>query len=141
MSTRCNIIVRDEWQTLQLYRHMDGYPEGECGVVAGIGEAFKYAWKWPRFEASDFIAALVRAWKVEGGGGIYFDGEYKENPDGTNSLHGDIAFLYEIDIHYGMFRVRVSHGYGGKSISVEGLPDQWDKVVAEIDSWVANSTI
>lgn len=90
MSTRCNILVRDEHQTIQLYRHCDGYPES---VIPDLKEVLAYAWELPRFEADDFSAAMVRAWKREGGGGVYIDGDYVP----SDTLHGDIEFLYVID--------------------------------------------
>lgn len=90
MSTRCNIIIRDtDGRAMQLYRHSDGYPEG---VIPDLKEALAYAWDLPRFEADDFSAAIVRAWKQHGGG-IYIDGNYIP----WQSVHGDIEFLYVID--------------------------------------------
>jgi hypothetical protein len=74
MSTRCNLIVEDSYDRIQLYRHCGGYPDGAGGVLAALEQAIPFAWPLPRFEASDFAAAIVRAWKTEGGGNIYIDG-------------------------------------------------------------------
>lgn len=43
MSTRCNIIIEDkEWgYNTILYRHGDGYPDGEFGVVFALAEFTK----------------------------------------------------------------------------------------------------
>lgn len=105
MSTRCNIRIKDKYETIQLYRHSDGYPDGPSGVIAGLKEAYIYSWQLPRFEACDFAAAIVRAWKKEGGGGIYIDA--------TPVTHGDIAYLYEItqDVNDGLF---ITVHYRGK---------------------------
>jgi len=46
----------------------------------------------PRFEAADFAAAIIRAWKTEGGGNIYIDG----SPKGWELIHGDTEWVYVI---------------------------------------------
>jgi hypothetical protein len=88
MATRCNIIVEDGYDRIQIYRHWDGYPEA---VIPDIMEALPYAWQLPRFEATDFAAAIVRAWKAEGGN-IYIDG----NPKGFELIHDDVEYVYVI---------------------------------------------
>jgi len=106
MSTRSNIIVRDERESVQIYRHCDGYP---TAVVPELEEVLNYAWELPRFEVSDFSAAIVAAWKQPAqeypslfggkahknqGGNIYIDG-VREGVDPL-ILHGDIEWLYVI---------------------------------------------
>lgn len=92
MSTRSNVIVQDNYgDRIQLYRHSDGYPDGQHGVLATLAEATEYAWPLPRFEASDFAAAIVRAWK-DGGGKIYIDG----SPESWELIHGDTEWVYAI---------------------------------------------
>ena len=98
MSTRSNIIVEDKHQRIQLYRHSDGYPNGPHGVVHDLVEALEYAWESPRFEADDFAAAIVRAWKEEPGN-IYIDG----SPVSWEMIHGDTEWVYVIRD----FRVKV----------------------------------
>ena len=89
MSTRSNIIVQDEYNRIQVYRHYDGYPEG---VMPELIKALEFAWPLPRFEADDFAAAIVRAWKDEGGGHIRIDG----NPKAFEMVHGDTEYVYVI---------------------------------------------
>jgi len=91
MSTRANIVVEDQYNSIQLYRHDDGYPKGEHGVIAGLTAALEFTWPLPRMEASDMAAAIVRANK-EHGGCISIDG----TGDGIKTLHGDIEYLYHI---------------------------------------------
>ena len=91
MSTRCNIIVKDDHNSIQLYRHSDGYPDGRCGVISDLQQALQYSWELPRMEADDFAAAIIRAWK-EGGGNIYIDSK----EDIPKSLHGNIEYFYII---------------------------------------------
>src|SRR5512137_32386 len=94
MSTRCNIIVQDGEDSIQLYRHSDGYPQGQFGVIAKLKEALRFSWPLPRMEAAEFSAAIVRAWK-EHEGNIYIDGD----ADGIASppLHCDIEYLYVVE--------------------------------------------
>jgi hypothetical protein len=92
MSTQANIVVKDQYEAILLYRHWDGYPDSEGGVIAGLPAALEFAWPLPRMEASDMAAAIVRAWKKPGGGGIYIDG----TADGKKTLHGDIEYLYVV---------------------------------------------
>ena len=33
MSTRCNIIVKDEYESIIFYKHSDGYPEGTMPIL------------------------------------------------------------------------------------------------------------
>lgn len=92
MSTRCNIVVKDKYHSIQLYRHCDGYPDSEHGVVENLKQALPLSWELPRMEASDFAAAIVAAWK-EHGGNIYIDGDYRQG----ETLHGDIEYVYFIE--------------------------------------------
>ena len=88
MATRSNIIIQDDYNRIQLYRHWDGYP---AGVIPDLASALQYAWELPRFEAQDFAAAIVRAWK-DAGGNIYIDG----NPKAFEMVHGDTEYVYVI---------------------------------------------
>ncbi len=89
MSTRSNIIIKDNYNTIQLYRHCDGYPEG---IIPDLALALEFAWELPRFDATDFAAAVVRAWKDKGGGNIYIDG----SPKAFEMIHGDSEYVYVI---------------------------------------------
>ena len=98
MSTRAVITIRDERETFHIYRHSDGYPESEHGVLATLPQALPLAWHLPRFEARDFAAALVAAWKRPGGGGVYLTDHYDS--------HGDLEFRYEVISHNGQVKVQ-----------------------------------
>lgn len=89
MATRCNIIVEDKYKKIQIYRHYDGYPEV---VIPDLNQVLQYAWGLPRFEADEFAAAIVRAWKDEGGGNIRIDG----NPKRFELIHGDVEWVYVV---------------------------------------------
>ncbi len=63
MSTRATIRVKDSYESFDIYKHHDGYPEG---VLPYIEEALKVSWGIFRFEACDFAAALVSVMKDRG---------------------------------------------------------------------------
>lgn len=46
---------KDEYNTVTIYKHHDGYPEGACKALQ---KALDYAWQLPRFEADEFAAAF-----------------------------------------------------------------------------------
>ena len=87
MSTRSNIIIDDGYDRIQIYRHWDGYPNGEWGVLGTLKEALPYAFEFPDFRAKEFASAIVRGWKAKEGN-IYIDG----SPDGWEMVHGDIEW-------------------------------------------------
>ncbi len=88
MSTRAVILVKDKYGYFCVYKHCDGYPQGDFGVLSELKHVFQYAWPLPCFEAADFSAAIIAAWKKKGGGNIYLT-------DNVSS-HGDLAYFYKI---------------------------------------------
>ena len=99
MSTRCTIQIFDPDDMYYIYRHCDGYPHGRHGVPATLAEALPYAWPFPRFEASDFAAAIIRAWKKEGGGNVYFTQGH--------DCHADTEYQYNVTTRDGKLRLSV----------------------------------
>lgn len=99
MSTRSCITFKDEHDEFSVYRHCDGYPDGEHGVLAAIKKAAPYAWELPRFEAGDYAAAFIRATK-ERGGNVYVTG-------GRDS-HGDLAYAYTVTCKNGQISVKTA---------------------------------
>lgn len=89
MSTRCCLIVSDERTNITIYRHCDGYPES---VIPDLAQVVPYVWTFPRFEASDFSAGIVAAWKSRGGG-IYCYGS-TESDDLYAACPGDLSYVY-----------------------------------------------
>jgi len=61
MSTRAMYTFKDEYETVHVYKHCDGYPEGGLSWIAN---ARNYAWQLPRFEPDDFASAFVAANKT-----------------------------------------------------------------------------
>ena len=89
MSTRCTLTIRDADNAFSIYRHSDGYPDTEHGVLEGLRAAFPLAWPLPRFEADEFAAAIVAAWKT-GPGNIRFC-------EGRDAIE-DTAFHYDVSM-------------------------------------------
>lgn len=103
MSTRSTITVRDRKdgnEAYTIYRHSDGYPDTQHGVLKTLPQALAYAWPLPRYEAMDFAAAIVAAWKqparkpfpdakyLSQGGNIYLTTD--------REAHGDSEWHYEV---------------------------------------------
>lgn len=85
LSTRAVYTFKDEYDSFSVYKHYDGYPDGAREFIK---EAKKFAWDLPRFEASEFATAFIRANKNEAGGDVYLTRGYE--------THGDLSYRYEI---------------------------------------------
>lgn len=116
MSTRCNVIIKDGEDKLFFYRHSDGYPEGvfpslnifmdwlkkglirdnisqSAGWIIALG-AMEYN-SLPTYKAS-----------ADKGYGSYAELESIDKPkdwkvgayEPTTAIHGDIEYLYIIDL-------------------------------------------
>ena len=91
MGTRAVYTFKDENDSFSVYKHYDGYPEGQGGGTGAYGfiEAAKdFAWELPRFDASEFAAAFIAANKNKAGGDVYMT-------EGPQS-HCDLSYRYEI---------------------------------------------
>lgn len=113
MSTRANIkIVGESGQTTFLYRHCDGYPSGlgdeladfisnQCYELDDVDEG-------EPVDTDDYARKII----LELGDDIEF----------TTDIHGDIAYLYVIDLvekDYSMYKVTYDYSKG------------WDNLVQE----------
>lgn len=102
MSTRCNIKVKDESDTLWFYRHSDGYPEvaleplerfmqfvADGKIRDNVGQACGWLTEFGRQEYSVNVEDLNSndgwSWKI---GSI----------EPTTGIHGDIEYLYTLDL-------------------------------------------
>ena len=88
MSTRATLTVKDAHDQFHIYRHHDGYPDGQHGVVHDINFAQNLAWELPRYEAEEFAAAVVAVMK-QGPGSVYLT----DDPD----AHLDREYHYQIE--------------------------------------------
>lgn len=102
MSTRCQIIIKDEEDELWFYRHSDGYPSGTLPTLekfmtwvkeGKIRDNVEQASGWLIIIGSRELRDLLKGlpdnymdWKV---------GAYEPS---VPYEHGDIEYLYELDL-------------------------------------------
>lgn len=94
MSTRCNIIVKseyEEWPDIILYHHHDGYPSGVGYDLFSRLQKINGSW------FSDDIANLLVK-------------DTKDEYEITVAIHGDIEYLYTIDCKNKTLVCNVAHG-------------------------------
>jgi hypothetical protein len=138
MSTRCNVIIKDEDDQLIFYRHSDGYPDGALPTLK----------KFMQWVADGLIRSNVEqasGWLILIGADEYGEStDYKSNPPRTYRrehildpdpsddfsgwkcgayepsicIHGDIEFLYTLDLKNLTIRVD-DHYEDEKSYTIE----------------------
>lgn len=131
MSTRCNIVISDQYSKIILYRHSDGYPD--C-VGVDLKDFVKgYTDGSMRDDAMQSAGWLIIRGHVE-----YADGNptLKPNPkdrfggwkvgayEPTSNIHGDIEYLYEIDLVKMELRIRQGHTLRSKVIETISFAKQ-----------------
>lgn len=104
MSTRANIVITDDVNTLYFYRHSDGYPD--CTGKDLLEFVKGYTNQSMRDNPSQSAGWLVIRGHVE----YYPKWRYQACPDDkaygwkvgayepTNSLHGDVEYIYVIHL-------------------------------------------
>lgn len=106
MSTRCNIIIKDDSSKLYFYRHSDGYPEvtgkdlkdfvkGYNGKLrTNVGQSA--GWLIVHGHLSAIESRIKSQAKYGDVGSLYAwkVGDYEP----TDCVHGDIDYLYTIDL-------------------------------------------
>lgn len=101
MSTRCQIHFvhdTDEKRYPSIYRHSDGYPDGQHGVLASLERFFKAVKTQThdtRFGDPEYLAAKFVVWQsgewVGSGGPLDF-----LSVGVANGLHGDEDYEYRV---------------------------------------------
>ncbi|MEE8615537.1 MAG: hypothetical protein V3T11_10045 [Roseateles sp.] len=101
MSTRCVInFVEGTQHAAKIYRHCDGYPDGEHGVPASLQQFFADVKKQAtdtRFGDASYLAAKFVVWQADQNAGD------SDKPLDFISLGiitsdpGDIEFVYTVD--------------------------------------------
>ena len=123
MSTRCNVIIKDSGQTLFLYRHSDGYPDGAGADLIEFVQDYKSgAMRTNPCQSAGWLVvrghfeykAAAPAHANDKGVEIWAASPDRTGPrpntkdsyDGwecgayeiTDSLHGDVEYIYIIDL-------------------------------------------
>ena len=107
MSTRANVILKDEQDKLIFYRHSDGYPEGTLPTLNEFLDLLKKGTIRNNVSQSAGWLIVIGAneyktqyppqdWKV---------GAYEP----TTNIHGDIEYLYTIDLISKSIKVEKVH--------------------------------
>lgn len=93
MSTRCQIKLKTDdssTNTIYVYRHHDGYPEGPHGVLSLLHPLVESFIKSRGFDESYLLARICQAVCTNTGS--------QTTGAGIDTVeHGDIDFLYEVD--------------------------------------------
>lgn len=141
MSTRCNVIIRTpDGAKVYLYRHCDGYPSGEGDTIASVWlslTATHYDANQqhdPYWKAKWIKTFLPQLMQTTGSGG-------DPHHEFTSGLHGDIEFLYIIDlggfVDYGQPiaepMIRVGCGY---KITEEETEKTEPFPISELSAWI-----
>jgi hypothetical protein len=122
MSTRCNLVVRDgRGDSLIFYRHCDGYP---AGVARTLGEFVERV----RLDKIRKDVEQACGWLIVLGREEYLphnDPGWKVGTwEPSVALHGDIEYLYEIDLLTTELRGwKYRHGKKGDEITAELLAE------------------
>lgn len=85
MSTRCNIIIRDAQKEVTVYRHCDGYPEGNGLDLINFIRHIRSKEPGITLTSNQFTQRLLYNWEGSS--------EFKLSPEG---LHSDIEYLYVV---------------------------------------------
>lgn len=121
MSTRCQVIVKDQYSEVWFYRHSDGYPEGALPTLSKLVD-------W-------MASGRIRADAMQGSGWLVIIGNHEYQGHGSaypepSTTHpyggwkvgayepsqpkrqGDIEYLYTIDCEALTVSVRQVKGFG-----------------------------
>lgn len=83
MSTRCQVKVTDGEESVTLYHHTDGYPEGMLPLIKEAWEKYGQGWEGARVGK---VASMLCAVDP-----VVFE------PEEGHVLHGDIEYYYIIN--------------------------------------------
>jgi hypothetical protein len=120
MSTRCNIIIKDQYEKLIFYRHSDGYPSvtlnSLCQFMQWIKEdrirnnveqcagwlillgAKEYSTEYKKNEKTGEYENIEKTDLFAPGNDINISGWKAGAYEPSTSIHGDIEYLYTLTI-------------------------------------------
>lgn len=109
MSTRANIILKDGIEELIFYKHCDGYPDGTLPLLQKFLDWVKTGKIRDNIvQASGWLILLGADTKTVPQDG--FDGGKCGDIEPTTHIHGDIEYLYVVDL---IEKVIHTNGYNG----------------------------
>lgn len=163
MSTRSQIRFVDEMQTVQVYRHSDGYPDN---VIADLMGLKKYLDKTGTFRGAGYTAAqfifrekLMLAYQLYGPNSmreekiqsikqlINFEenqqmhmlGHAVENP--ADGIHGDEEYLYIVELERGSSPIDTSSQWNVKVSGHGEFPSRDNTNAFELSRWQFTGTL
>ena len=109
MSTRCNVVVKDGYQELWFYRHHDGYPESILPDLEPVMQKLRYGklrdnasqfagWLIVKGNEDYYTSTSMSGWQSENFGWRKAHHWKVGNYEPTTKQHGDVDFVYEIDL-------------------------------------------
>lgn len=118
MGTRALYTFKDGSDSVNVYKHWDGYP---TGAIQHIKAAIPFAWALPRFEANEFAAAFCAGNKPATG--PYSGGDVRIMPSGTpdkvaSKFCADIEYRYEITANDDELVIRAFEFNGSKGAQI-----------------------
>jgi hypothetical protein len=137
MSTRANVVIKDRYDTLWFYRHSDGYPEGTMPTLKILLNWLKSG--KIRNNAQQCAGWLIVIGAIEYGtipkfeqgeerlsGSKYGDIDTIQPPsdwkvgayEPTTQEHGDIEYLYTIDVEKKFIEVQEVERHYNKDYSL-----------------------
>jgi hypothetical protein len=133
MSTRANIIIKDKYGQLIFYRHSDGYPEGALPTLKKFMSWVKDGKIRDNVDQAAGWLILIGAeeyGEIYEGCGKYTPKKTLTSPDPNNefsgwncgsyepttSIHGDIEYLYTLDLDEKTILVQGVLGNGYETI-------------------------
>jgi len=136
MSTRSQIIIKDQYNEQWFYRHSDGYPEGN------LPQLFKFM-SWLKEGKIRNNVGQSSGWLILIGAEEYK--EYQDNKPFTpkdwkvgayelcphRSMHGDIEWLYIIDLEENTIsiqEIRSSEEYKFTYDELKRYKGKWEKI-------------
>ena len=108
MSTRANIIIKDQYDTLIFYRHSDGYPEGAMPLLEKFMQWIKQdTIRNNVSQSAGWLTLLGSMEYLKENGDPFEPGKQSEyshsgwkagSIEPTTEIHGDIEYLYVLDL-------------------------------------------
>lgn len=140
MSTRCQIEFKTKYGSRTVYRHSDGYPESNCGVIQSLKDFIE--WNDGRNDNLEYMTANYIYYEkrmneermserssiyrqMGGTMGDWKSGELHDNmqigygicENGLDGRHGDIEYFYTLQMPEGI--LTIESVYSGKTETVK----------------------
>lgn len=114
MSTRCNVIIKDEYTTLFFYRHSDGYPNVAGESLKKFVKGYESKMRLDAMQSAGWLIIFGHkeyADEDRASGIPFLNGSWKVGAyEPTEKLHSDAEYIYIIDLKTKTLTCRVPKG-------------------------------